>query len=927
MLNNSLALLEELIAQGPGLDGASRILDNRPEDFHPHSRASEGGTRSACSGEDDPAYRQSRVESLLWAYRDVGYLYADLNPLGESYSEKFTSLSQVKEKSYHRLSLEEFGLSPSDLSEEYYAGGGMRRTMPLALILEAFRRIYCGCVGVEFLHIQNKDMREWLISRLEGPEDELPLGEAQRKTILEDLVKAEELERFLQRTFVGQKRFSLEGSEALIPALHYLLDASAPRGIERVVMGASHRGRLSILGLVLGKPLEELLYLFEEGFTPGTFGGSDDVKYHIGYESVHAHPDGSSVIVELSPNASHLESVGPIVEGRARGLQDLLGDAGGRRVLPVIVHGDAAFSGQGVVAETFNMSQLAGYGTGGTIHIVINNQIGFTTPSRDAHSNLNPTDIAKMDPIPVFHVNGDRPEALVRVMRTALAFRQAFGSDVVVDIFCYRRQGHNEGDEPSFTHPFMYELIRSHPTVAALYGEDCAASGLVDERGIVEMRRAYLSELEAALQAERSSAPGPQTEAEETVKESGEGGSGFPSVPTSLDESSLTRIVEGLCAFPEGLRIHDKLQAIVAGKLKAFREGGLLDWATAEAAAFGSLLLEGVPVRLSGEDSGRGTFSQRHLVWWEAGERKSAFYLPLDNLGPDQERMAVYDSPLSEFGVLGFEYGYAAERADALVMWEAQFGDFCNGGQVLIDNYIAAGRAKWGSANGLVLLLPHGYEGQGPEHSSAHLERFLLLCAEENLRVAQPSTPAQYFHLLRAQARGPVKRPLVVMTPKSLLRHPAARSRVADFGSSGFRPVLDDLPAQDAEPAPARVRARSLLLCTGKVYYELARKRKEEGRDDVAILRLELLYPFPELELRGLLSKYGDASSFAWVQEEPRNRGAWHYMSERFEDSFPSIKLRYVGRRASASPATGSRERHEREQAAILADAFLGDSP
>jgi 2-oxoglutarate dehydrogenase E1 component len=912
MLNNSFDLLEDLLSGALESDGATgRSLDNRPEDFHVRAprggEPADGSLRAACSGEDDPAYKQSRVDSLLWAYRDVGYLYADLNPLGESYSEKFTSLSEVKKKSYHRLELEEFGLSEGDLDIEFYAGGGIRRAMPLRGILEAFRNAYCGCIGTEFLHIQDKGMREWLISRMEGPAYSASLDEMQRRTILEDLVEAEELERFLQRTFIGQKRFSLEGSEAVIPALHFLLDGASPRGIERIAMGAAHRGRLTILALIVGKPLEELFYLFEEGFTPGVFGGSDDVKYHIGYSSTHRNDDGSSVAITLSPNASHLESVGPVVEGRARGLQDLMGDAGGKKVLPVLIHGDAAFAGQGVVAEIFNMSKLEGYGTGGTIHVVINNQIGFTTPSRNAHSNLNPTDIAKMNPVPIFHVNGDRPEAVVRVMRTALDFRQAFGSDVVVDIFCYRRHGHNEGDEPSFTHPFMYDLIQAHPSAAALYGEECVAAGLLTSGDLEDMRKAYAAKLEAALGRERAAAERKSAPEGDAI---GEG----PSAETRVGEATLSRIVEGISAVPEGMRIHDKLKFIVAGKLRTFRERGLLDWSLAEAAAFGSLLLEGVHVRLSGEDSERGTFSQRHLVWWEAGARTNSFYVPLDNVSPGQRKIALHDSPLSEFGVLGFEYGYAAEYSDALVMWEAQFGDFSNGGQVIIDNYVIAAEAKWGAADGLVLLLPHGYEGQGPEHSSAHLERFLLLCAEGNIRVANPTTPSQYFHLLRAQAKDPVKKPLVVMTPKSLLRHPAVLSPIADFTDSSFRPVMDD-PSSPGDTA-------ALILCSGKIYYDLAQKRKDSGRKDVAILRIERLYPFPERELERLFAKYRSARTLTWAQEEPRNRGAWNFVRENLETFFPNLSPVYVGRKASASPATGSHERHAGEQAEILDAAF-----
>jgi len=612
MFNNRFDLLEGLLER---VD-ADAALDNRAEEHRgpAAARASRDGAES-CGDELDFAYKQSRVDSLLWAYRDVGYLYADLNPLGESYSDKFTSLSQVKEESYHRLTLEEFGLSEADLDTEFFAGGGVRASMPLRDILDAFRAVYCGYIGVEFLHIQNKEVREWLISRLESDSWGAPLEAERRRIILEDLVEAEEFERFLNRSFIGQKRFSIEGSESVLPALHALLDGAHPYGIERVVIGTAHRGRLTIMNRILGKRAEEIFYLFEEGFLPGAYGSCDDVKYHIGYAGEHVHADGTRIAVSLSPNASHLESTDPVVEGRARGFQDLLGDAERKRVLPILVHGDAAMPGQGVLAEILNLAKLEGYSTGGTIHVVINNQIGFTTPSRSEHSSLNPTDVAKADPVPVFHVNGDHPDEVVRVMRLALDYRQAFGADVVVDIFCYRKYGHNEGDEPAFTHPFMYDLIRSHPSTAALYGEACIASGLLSAQDIARMRKDYVAGLDAALLRER----------EETKDLSSPEVSSAvaTAVDTAVDFDRLSLIMGRLCAIPEGMSIHDKLKAIVQGKLKAFEERGLVDWAAAEALAVGSLLVEGVRVRLSGEDSERGTFSQRHLAWWEAGERTS----------------------------------------------------------------------------------------------------------------------------------------------------------------------------------------------------------------------------------------------------------------------------------------------------------------
>jgi 2-oxoglutarate dehydrogenase E1 component len=919
MFNNRFDLLEPLLEN---VD-ADAVLDNRAEDHRGPasaagpSRLTPGGA-AGCDDELDFAYKQSRVDSLLWAYRDVGYLYADLNPLGESYSEKFTSLSQVKEQSYHRLTLEEFGLSEADLDTEFVVGGGKRLRMSLRGIIEKFRTTYCGYIGVEFLHIQNKKVREWLISRLEsglesglegsGPEGKAPANE-RRRIVLEDLVASEEFERFLNRSFVGQKRFSIEGSEAVIPALHFLLDSARAHSIERVVIGTAHRGRLTILNRILGKRAEEIFYLFEPHFTPGAYGSCDDVKYHIGYSGEHVHADGTRIAVTMSPNASHLESTDPVVEGRARGLQDLLGDADRRRVLPILVHGDAAMPGQGVLAETLNLAKLEGYTTGGTIHVVINNQIGFTTPSRSEHSSLNPTDVAKADPVPIFHVNGDHPDEVLRVMRIALDYRQAFGADVVVDIFCYRKYGHNEGDEPAFTHPFMYDLIRSHPSVAALYGEACLKAGVVAEGELQKMREDYVASLDAALLREREETRG-------LTPPAPAGLALMTTVDTGVDPERLKLIMRALSRIPEGMHIHDKLKAIVIGKLKLFEEKGRLDWAAAEALAFGSLLVEGVPVRLSGEDSERGTFSQRHFAWWEAGERTSSSYVPLDHIEAGQRAFALYDSPLSEFAVLGFEYGFAVSYPEALVMWEAQFGDFSNGAQVIIDNYLAAGEAKWGQKDGLVLLLPHGFEGQGPEHSSAQLERFLSLCAEGNLRVCVPSTPAQYFHLLRSQAKDPIKKPLVVMTPKSLLRSPAALSSVAELSTGSFLPVLTE--AGDAAIGP---KAQRLILCSGKVYYDLVEARQKAGRKDIAIARLERLYPFPAQELRALLAGRDALKDLVWVQEEPENRGAWRFVKVCLEASLPEYRLRYIGRKASASPATGSHSRHEEEQAALLAEA------
>jgi len=906
MFNNTLADLEELI----GPRDVERIIDNRPEDYH------RDGGRAAGS-----EYKQSRVDSLLWAYRDVGYLYADLNPLGGSYSERFTRLREAREAGYHRLTLEEFGLSDADLDAEFFAGGGMRRTMRLRDIIAAFREIYCGFAGIEFLHIQDRRVREWLLDRLENPSRPRNLPPERRRIVLEDLVKAEELEKFLQRTFIGQRRFSIEGAEAVIPALHALADGAHAAGVEHIVIGASHRGRLTILNRILEQPPEEIFNLFEPDFTPGLPGGSGDVKYHVGYSGTHTLADGSSVAITLAPNASHVESVDGVVEGEARALQDALPGRNRSRVLPVLLHGEAAFSAQGVASEVLNLSRLEGYTTGGTVHIVVNNQVGFTTPPRSEHSTLNPTDVAKAGPVPVFHVNADRPEEVVRLVELALDYRQTFGSDVVVDVVCYRRHGHNEGDEPSYTHPYMYRLIRGHESVASQYLAELVAGNVTTGDEVERMKREYVDSLGRALSRERERGNGKKTDPAPARGTDAPAGpiepiapiEPFASINTAVSESLLDEIVARLSEVPEGFTIHEKLGAIVRGKRKIYDEKRTLDWGLAETVAFGSLLIEGVPVRLSGEDSARGTFSQRHLVWWNTGPDGPSYYAPLDHLRPGQRAVDLYDSPLSEYSIMAFEYGYASAVGRGLVMWEAQFGDFSNGAQVVIDNYVAGGEAKWGSRVPLVLLLPHGYDGQGPDHSTAHLERFLALCAEDNMRVCQPTLPAQYFHLLRAQALDHVRKPLVVMTPKSLLRHELAVSRRADFSTGRFRPVLDD-------PAGER-NAATVFLCTGKIFFELW-KRREDGKRPVAIVRLERLYPFPGPELADILKSYPRASRFVWVQEEPANRGAWSFVRNEFERVFPGRVLEYVGRKASASSAAGSHREHAREEERLLADAF-----
>ncbi|MGA2763653.1 MAG: 2-oxoglutarate dehydrogenase E1 component [Spirochaetia bacterium] len=859
----------------------------------------------------DMAFKQSRVDSLLWGYRDVGYLYAHLNPLAPAEGEQKNYYAEPAH-TYEQLTLGEFGLSDSDLQTEFWAGSVFSRSkMKLADIIQALRETYCSTVAVEFLHIQNKPIRRWLIQEMESTRNRPSFGKEKKRTILEDLVTAEEFEHFMHTAFVGQKRFSLEGAESVIPALHHLVDSAPDMGIKEIIMGMTHRGRLTVLNRILNKPPMDLFREFEGIEDPGDFSSSGDVRYHLGFQMEHAHPDGRSVRVNLVANPSHLESVGPVVEGMARAVQRERGDVDRKEIVPLILHGDAAFSGQGIVEETFNLSTLRGYKTGGTIHVIINNQIGFTTSARDARSTFFPTDVAKMLPVPVFHVNGDDPEAVAYTMDLAMRFRQTFGRDVVIDVFCYRKYGHNEGDDPSFTHPLMYKIIERKKSQPVMYAERCIAGGIVSREEEQKMRLSFREYLKSALQEARTAeVEGPVLTREPNAWVWGEK---IPAPP----EARLRLIAQKLTAIPSGFHVHAKLKRIIDEKAARLEKEGTVDWAFAESLAFGSLLLDGIPVRLSGQDSARGTFSQRHLVWWDTETLLPQPYTSLANLAPDQGRFSVYDSPLSEYSILGFEYGHSLGQPLALVIWEAQYGDFSNGGQVIIDNYVAAGEAKWGTISGIVLLLPHGFEGQGPEHSSAHLERLLMLCARDNIQVCNCTTPSQYFHLLRRQVKRSFRKPLIIMTPKSLLRHPKALSPLSDLSKAGFQEVLDD-PARPAKP-------RRLLLCSGKIFYDLLKAREDSGESSTAVVRVEQLYPFPAEALKEVLEDYRSAKERVWVQEEPRNRGAWMFMRERFSRELPEVSLSYIGREEAASPATGSHQVHGREQEEILQSALGGN--
>ncbi len=850
---------------------------------------------------DDGGAKQAGVVQLIRAYRVRGHLWADLDPLAYA------------PEPHHELELATYGLTTWDLDRKFVANGlsGIDEPVELRRILDTLQDTYCRHIGVEYYHIPEPEPRAWLQEQLEDPAQRDPLPRDEQIRILKMLNRGEAFETFLHTSYIGQKRFSLEGAETALPMLETLLRDAADEDMTEVVIGMAHRGRLNVLAHIVGKSYGQIFGEFEE-VDPSSTLGSGDVKYHLGAHGEYETDDGKKLAVRVASNPSHLEAVNPVVEGMVRALQDRSGDTEREKILPVLLHGDASFSGQGVVAETLNLSLLEGYRTGGTVHLIINNQIGFTTRPDDLRSSLYTTDVAKMVRSPIFHVNGDHPEEAVRVMRHALAFRQKFKRDVVVDLVCYRRWGHNEGDDPSYTSPILYDLISKHRSVRKRYTEHLLRRGDFDletaEKALEDFRK-RLREVHDEVRAVQLEPPTIESFGEE-FENAGEA----PDLATPSDEA-LREILAGLQRTPEGFETHPKLGRQLEQRRTRY-DKDQIDWALAEALAFGSLVLDGVPVRLSGEDSGRGTFSQRHAVLHDRSTAKS--WIPLANLAPDQAPFHVYDSLLSEFAVLGFEYGYSVNYPEALVMWEAQFGDFNNGAQVIIDQFIASAESKWGQLSSLVMLLPHGYEGQGPEHSSARLERFLQLAARGNLRVAYPSTPAQYFHMLRAQASHDDRRPLIVMTPKSLLRLPACVSSAAELSGGSFCAVLADERRASG--------ARRLVLCSGKVYYDLLEARDELDADDVAVARLELIYPFPKDAIRDLLTKHPALEEIVWAQEESQNMGAWSYVHERLRELLPDgTKLRYAGRHRSASPATGSHRRHLKEQAALVHDALTQD--
>ncbi|HEX6257770.1 MAG TPA: multifunctional oxoglutarate decarboxylase/oxoglutarate dehydrogenase thiamine pyrophosphate-binding subunit/dihydrolipoyllysine-residue succinyltransferase subunit [Euzebyales bacterium] len=865
--------------------------------YEPARWRTDDNPRVADRGHDNLGAKQIAVQQLINMYRVRGHLIANLNPLMHDF-----------QRLHPELDILTYGLTIWDLDREYLTGlPAGEPLMRLGDLLGLLRDAYCRTIGIEYMHIQEPEQKAWIQERVEGVSTELDV--AGQRHILGRLNNAEAFEKFLHTKFLGQKRFSLEGAESVIPMLDALFSAAADVGIGDAVMGMAHRGRLNVLTNILGKSYEKIFTEFEGHIDPDTVQGSGDVKYHMGTRGRHTSPAGNTIDVFLSGNPSHLEAVDPVVVGMARAKLDVLGHHDQYPVLPVLVHGDAAFAGQGVVFETMSMSQLRGYRVGGTVHIIVNNQLGFTTAPHQSRSSQYATDVAKTVQAPIFHVNGDDPEACVRVIRLAFEFRQAFGKDVVVDMVCYRRHGHNESDEPSYTQPIMYEAIENRRSVRKLYTEELVTRGDLTLDEAEEALEDFRAQLDTALEETRESAPhAPEVSLEVDVD------GVLPHVDTGVDRERLDHIARTITSWPDDFSAHPKLGRQLE-KRRDLLDRDAVDWAMAEALAFGSLLMEGTPVRMTGQDSRRGTFSQRHAVLID--HETAAEYVPLAHLSDDQATLKIYDSPLNEFAALGFEYGYSVTRNDTLVIWEAQFGDFVNGAQVIIDQFITAARDKWGQTSGLVMFLPHGYEGQGPEHSSAHIERFLQAAAEDNIQIAQPSTAAQLFHLLRRQMHRDVRRPLIVFTPKGMLRARPATSPAKDFLEGSFAEVLDDA---DAPEDVGRV-----VLCSGKLAHQL-RAERTSREAPAAVVRVEQLYPWPAGQLAEILDRY-DAREVVWVQDEPENMGPWPFVQARLHELVSDAGgaarvLTHRTRAESASPAAGGSQIHKQEEQLLLDAAF-----
>ena len=837
--------------------------------------------------------KQSAVQSLMYRYRSIGHLLACTDPLNPC------------PLSHPLLDLETFGLDDNDLTRVFHTKRFLKESASLKEILETMQETYCRSIGVEFMHIQDPAERQWLIDRMESCRNRPSFTPTEKKAILQKLQQATLFENFLHRKFLGQKRFSLEGGEIIIPLLDRFIHRAGALSLKTLVLGMAHRGRLNVLANNFHKPLENIFAEFKDNLEY-EFVGEGDVKYHKGFSIDHDFPDQGSLHLSMASNPSHLEAVNPVVEGKTRARQEALGEGGAKLVLPVLLHGDAAFAGQGMVAETLNLSQLEGYSTGGTVHIVLNNQIGFTTAPADARSTHYATDMAKMLMVPIFHIHGEDPEAAAYVADLALDYRQRYGRDVILEVICYRRHGHNEGDEPFFTQPLMYEKIKERPPAHEIYAARLQEEGLPAEE-MEAMADSFSQRLEEALEK-----PGKRADAGFRGKWKDIARDYTPApVQTALAADTLQDIARRLAQIPDDFTPHPKVTTLLQKRLESIEAGEEIDWGNAEHLALATLLSEGKSVRLSGQDVRRGTFNHRHAVLVDAKNGKT--FMPLATVAADKAACRIYNSMLSEAAVLGFDYGYSLETPYGLTIWEAQFGDFANGAQVIIDQFIASGSSKWDRHSGLTLFLPHGFEGQGAEHSSARIERFLQLCADHNLMASNPSTPAQFFHLLRRQVLQPFRRPLIVFTPKSLLRHPACRSHLSAFTQGHFEEFL--LTATKPK------KVKTLLFCSGKIFYELQEKLESGGDESIALVRVEQLYPWVEERLGELLAPFDKLERAVWVQEEPRNAGAWEFVRPRLAKA-TGLAPDYIGRDPAAAPAVGSHRLHKKEQEEIIEAAF-----
>ena len=843
--------------------------------------------------------RQCNVQELIYRYRDLGHILTCLDPLARCAD------------THSLLDLSGFGLSEEDLDRLFYAPATLfQQQVPLRQIISALRETYCHSIGVEYMHLQDPLERVWLQERMEPSRNRPQFSGDEKREILNKLCQATLFEHLLHTRYVGQKRFSLEGAEIIVSMLDTLVRHASRGGCREILLGMAHRGRLNIQVNVLNKLYQHLFCEFEEHYDPQSLYGSGDVKYHRGYMAELQLGDAQHLTIFVPNNPSHLEAINPVLEGLTYARQEQLEDRDRRQVLPVLIHGDAAFAGQGVVAETLNMSQLEGYSTGGTLHIVIDNQIGFTTLPEHARSTRYATDIAKMLMVPIFHVHGEDPEAAIHVVKLALDYRTEFAKDVVIDVVCFRRYGHNEGDEPYYTQPQMYARIKDRPPLYKIYFDSLKESGIASEEEMNRFIEGTNKCMELAYSAAHDKLCKMPEEKFYDVWQGIGGKYSHEPVETGVSVEKLLELARKLNSFPEGFSVHPRLLRILDRRLRNLEKDQGIDWANAEALAFASLLVEGTPVRLSGQDCSRGTFSHRHSFLYDVNTEER--YIPLNNLSSSQARFMAYDSMLSEEAVLAFDYGYSLATPNTLTIWEAQFGDFANNAQPVFDQFISSAESKWHRLSGLTVFLPHGLEGQGPEHSSARVERFLQLCAEDNIQVCYPSTPAQYFHLLRRQMRRKFRKPLIVFTPKSMLRLPEAVSAVSELSSGHFREVIDD---------PGFEQAQKIYLCSGKIYYELIGKRKASGAEDTAILRLEQFYPYPEAQLKDALSKYPAAARFYWVQEEPENMGGWDFMRFRLK-ALTGHDPAYIGRAPAASPASGYLATYKKEQDMLLEMTF-----